>query len=356
MGTTHRSRTHIIESITRRPHLFDLYQVVRLLELEDKTHAATKRHYDPRYEFIRFKTATTLSFPLHDIVEATRESVNASKTTLYTNALSLIGATGTLPHHDTEKLLKNKKDKNNALEDFMNIFHHRLNILLYRAWQKNHLLFQLEAFNHGIQEHDNLRSILRSSIGINNTHLTNKTDIDDDSLFYYSGLLSHKNKSSNGLAILLSHFFKLPISVKPFQGQWLSISNSEQTQLTYRGNCCNTLGEQTYLGEKIWSLQHQFSIHIGPLSYQQFRQCLPNNGLLKILINLTRRYIPIDLSFTISLELKAEEIPYCQLRSNNPLLLGWNTWLKNKASEQNVFDVVLGEYHALTQTIYGSAH
>jgi predicted component of type VI protein secretion system len=80
---------------------------------------------------------------------------------------------------------------------------------------------------------------------------------------------------------------------------------------------------------------------LGPLSYEQFKKLNPQQTLFKNLIQLIRRYIPLDLSFKIQLELIAADIAYCELRNNNPIQLGWNSWLKSKNFHRNVNDIIL---------------
>ena len=44
-----------------------------------------------------------------------------------------------LPHHYTELLIQRIRERDDSLRDFLDLFHHRLISLFYRAWEKYRL-------------------------------------------------------------------------------------------------------------------------------------------------------------------------------------------------------------------------
>jgi len=77
--------------------------------------------------------------------------------------------------------------------------------------------------------------------------------------------------------------------------------------------------------------QSKFRLRLGPLSYEQFLDFLPNGTAFPPATKLIRFLAGIEFDFDLQLVLKAIEVPACQLRTQGlgGPLLGWTTWLKS---------------------------
>jgi type VI secretion system protein ImpH len=138
------------------------------------------------------------------------------------------------------------------------------------------------------------------------------------------------------LQAILRDYFQLEVSVRQFQGQWLSLDAAHQSRLEEdRGN--NQLGISAVAGEEVWDVQSKFRIRVGPVAYAQFIRLLPDPGriaernLFFLLSHLARLYVGPELDFDVQVVLLEAEVPECQLSGDGTVgpLLGWNTWVRS---------------------------
>jgi type VI secretion system protein ImpH len=160
--------------------------------------------------------------------------------------------------------------------------------------------------------------------------------VEDLVTLYFSGFLAHRPRCAISLEAFLKEYFQLPIEVRQFQGQWLQLEPANQSVLGEdRQN--NQLGSNVVAGENVWDVQGKFRICIGPLSYEQFAEFIPDRSPRKpgkslfLLTHLTRLYAGPELAFEVQVVLRGQDVPPCQLEEGKPTdpRLGWNTWLSN---------------------------
>jgi type VI secretion system protein ImpH len=160
--------------------------------------------------------------------------------------------------------------------------------------------------------------------------------VDDLALLYYSGLFAHRPRCAAGLQAILRDYFQLEVSVRQFQGQWLSLDPVDQSRLEEEdGN--NQLGVTSVVGEQLWDVQSKFRIRVGPVPYSRFIRLLPDlsriaeGNLFYLLSHLARLYVGPELDFDVQVVLSEDEVPECQLSEDGTVgaLLGWNTWVSS---------------------------
>ena len=69
---------------------------------------------------------------------------------------------------------------------------------------------------------------------------------------------------------------------------------------------------------------------------------LPSGKTYRAFVQLTKFFVGQEFNFDIRLILKAEEVPYCQLKETAecPPQLGWTTWLKCQDLTQDADEVI----------------
>jgi type VI secretion system protein ImpH len=146
---------------------------------------------------------------------------------------------------------------------------------------------------------------------------------------------------------MLREYFQLPIEVRQFQGQWLRLEAVNQSRLG-GDDANNQAGVNLVAGDRVWDVQNKIRIRLGPLTYEQFNEFLPDQSPVPerkaffLLAHLVRLYIGPAVDFDVQLILKASEVPGCLLLDwdGRSPQLGWNTWTFSKPLTSDVDDPV----------------
>jgi type VI secretion system protein ImpH len=344
-----RKNTSITRKLLEAPYEYRFLQAVRLLEraaLCEKGNTQSSissnpvaRFTPPGSEVIRFKTNQSLAFPsseIHDIKRVSK-SPTVAQWQMIINLMGLTGSMGVLPYHYTELILKRQKQKDDNIESFLNLFNHRTLSLFFQASVKYNLPLQYERHRlhnpHAAQKEPHTRALL-SLIGMGTTGLSNRLHTKDESLIYYSGLFSHKIRTSTGLKQILRSHFNIPVEIDQFIGQWRDLIDDVRSRLPdinhpLGQNVC--LGKSAMLGRRGWFAQGKIRIILGPLSKQQLDRFSPGTLTLKALNELVRMYVGMENDYEFIIRIKRRDLPEkIQLSRKRQPIISWNTWLLSK--------------------------
>ena len=347
-----RKNTSITRKLTEAPYEYQFLQTVRLLErstlFEKETSQSTvasnpvAKFTPPASESLRFKTNQSLAFASSEVASIKRidKKSGISQWQMVVNIMGLTGSMGVLPFHYTELVLKRQKQKDETLNHFFDLFNHRIISLFFQASVKYNLPLQYER-NHlqhlaNNPQEPQTRALL-SLIGMGTVGLTNRLYTKDESLIYYSGLLSQQVRSATGLKQILRCHFGIPVEINQFVGQWQSLIDDVRTRLPdfdHPSGSNSCLGRSAMLGKKGWFAQGKIHIILGPLNKQQLKQFAPGTHALKALNELVRIYVGMENDYDFIIRIKKCDIPdKIQLGDKNPPVIGWNTWLSNKPAD-----------------------
>jgi type VI secretion system protein ImpH len=306
---------------------FSFFQAVRLLE---RHHApkATVGHQGPASEeILRFRPDTSLGFPVSDVVSV--EAVPASddqpaRFRITTSFLGLYGSTSPLPTFYSEEMLR--RDADDPVRAFVDLFHHRLLSLFYRCWTKYRYHIQFEG-----EGKDEFSRRMFGFIGLGTAGLTERTGLPAARLIRYAGLLTQRPRSAASLEGMLGDFFDGP-SVRIVQciARWVTIPPEQQIRL---GRLNSRLGIDASLGEKVMTRSSQFRVVLGPMGYALFLGFLPDGESFRMLNALVVLFLNDPLDFDVELQLRGEEIRPLQLKRREGGRLGWTTWLTTEGFE-----------------------
>jgi type VI secretion system protein ImpH len=343
--------------LLQEPHRFDFFQAVRLLESMARAQARhdprrpVGRDQPPEREVVRFRTWPSLGFAASALRQirppAPRPGAADGEPPpeMVVTFLGLTGAAGALPYHYTALLLRRVRLKDQALRDFLDLFHHRLLSLFYRAWEKYRLPFVYERSRLGGNGDDAVSQGLYCLVGMGTAGLRGRLAFDDEAFLYYAGHFAHAPRSAVALEGVLEDYFAMPIRVEQLHGQWLPLDRDDQalmpSELHPQGQN-NQLGLDVVIGERVWDVQSKFRVRVGPLSYRQFRTLMPNGDGLRPLCQLARTYAGAEFDFDVQAVLAPAEVPWCRLGSeaDGEAYLGWNTWVRCEAFTDVVKDAV----------------
>ena len=352
-----RASTALINNLFREPYRFDFFQAVRVLDSQARRDAQPLRRWSvghdavPIQEIVRFRAPPSLSFPAASIVNLATGPVDPDQPAppdMTVAFLGLTGPSGVLPQHYTSLLIErcHVKNKDFALRDYFDIFHHRMVSLFYRAWEKYHFQFAYERVRlEQPDEDDDFTFALFSLVGLGTQGLRRRMAFDDEAVLYYGGYFSHFPRCAISLECLLNDYWQVPLEVQQFRGQWLYLSEEEQTSLPSGSrptglNCA--LGVDALVGTRVWNIQSMFRIRIGPVTYRQFREFMPIGRRLLPLSQMTRLYAGVEFDFDVQVVLKKEEVPWCQLLVDptEAPRLGWNSWVRSGPMQRDADEAV----------------
>lgn len=343
-----RKNASVIERLLSDPQEYSFFQAVRLLEralLVNHTNNPLLNRFQtiggfapPANEIMQFRTKPSLSFPESDIagIEGNLTDPEVRFCRVQTNFLSLAGSSGVLPYHYTEFILQRLKLKDTALAQFLDLFNHRLISIFYQSNTKYNLAFEPER-----KQLKNQRSelttppskIILGVIGMGTRGLSNRLQFKDETLLFYSGLLSHKIRSAQGLKQMLADYFQLPVSIQQFIGQWQELLPDFRTRTASKAmplgqNAC--LAASAMLGARGWIAQGKIRIVLGPLTRTQFYQFAPGTKSLASMNDMVRFYLGLEHDYEFVIEVNRADLPNkIQLQNTKPPIIGWNTWLSS---------------------------
>jgi type VI secretion system protein ImpH len=237
-----------------------------------------------------------------------------------------------MPIHLTEYMLDRRNhSKDRTLEMFLNIFHHRIYSLFFRAWALNQRTVDYESASgkHG--------QYLRCLIGLGTGGTENRDHVPDDARIYYSGWLGALSRSPAGLAAILADFLGVPVEVHSFQTMWLDLPRDSQCRLG-ESRATSMIGTSCFAGERIRVSHLKYRIRLGPLERAEYENLLPGGPAFRQLGEWVRSFLGEELFCEAQLVLRRHDVPACRLGGG--ARLGWTTWLGQPAADRDVDDLV----------------
>jgi type VI secretion system protein ImpH len=370
--TSPQPSNNLDDQLLQEPSSFDFFQAVRLFERLEPTRKPVGRRASSGNEIIRFRVPATTAFPASSIERIDPATEQHPVPEMWVNFMGLTGPSGVLPAHYTELLVRRHLDfrgsERYVLQDWLDLFNHRLISLFYRAWEKYRFWIPFERGEYNRQNPDSFTRVLRSLIGLGTPAMRNRLrvsipemsqryepdpqprepQIQDLSLLRYAGLLAQRCRSAANLQAILADYFLVPVTVEQFQGQWLVLEDADQSQL---GSDDSTamLGTGAVIGPRVWDVQGKFRVRLGPLTYQQFCAFFPDRSpttqrkAFFLLSQLVRLFAGPEFDFDIQLVLRREDVPPTQLTIDDELgsRLGWNTWLCGSPPAEDAHDAII---------------
>jgi type VI secretion system protein ImpH len=352
---------------------FDFFQAVRVLEKLAPERAPIGLDGPPANEVARFRAHLSMSFPPSQIIALDPPNESRSSPLFTVTFLGLYGPSGVLPTHYTQLLMDLVRDVRGAerysLRDFFDLFDHRFISLFYRAWEKYRFYLPYDRGEPFGAIPDTFTLGLRSLMGFGSPGLTNRlhvvsaelaareptwgmsqaspdalAKIDELALLYYAGFFVQRPRNATNLRLLLADYFRLAVEVRQFQGQWLAIPESGQTRIGEFGS----LGVNAIAGERVWDVQSRFRVRLGPLTFTQFAELLPDPApqaerkTFFLVAQLARVFAGSEFDFDVQLVLAGPGVPEAVLGDQPGAgpRLGWTVWLISSQPSEPVDDAV----------------
>ncbi len=272
-------------------------------------------------ETIRLRPSTSLAFPVADIESLQIQAASRGRPQRYLVTLTLAGlygVTSPLPRWYAQEILwAVARDGASApARAFLDIFHHRLLSLLYRAWRRAR-----HEYDYIPGARDQLSRFLLGLAGLTPDSLQSSSGLEPARLLRYLGLLLLRNRPAAGLEQLLTAELRswLPsqkqLKVQVIQlppVRWVTLPADQQTRLG-RQPTGTALGSGPVLGRSQQDRTTYLELRIGPLSYRSLLTLTPGTAFAKRLLALSRLYLKQSVDLAIRVTVPTHEVPRSRL-------------------------------------------
>ena len=374
MADSDRASSHPVtlhEQLESEPYAFDFYQAVRRMDCQHPDKPRTGESVRLADDPVRFGQEPTLEF-----APATLQSFERRKSAvprLVQRFFGMFGPHGAMPIHITEYVRERIRNHGDfTLRRFFDIFHHRMIALFYRAWARVRPTVSFDQPNS-----DRFGDYIGSLFGLGMRSLADRDAFPDLPKRHFAGLMSCQTHHAEGLLAILSGYFRLPVQLQEYIGQWIELPENCRCLL---GQSAAGLGVNTTVGSHAWDCQQKFRLIFGPLRLDDYYRMLPGGssksssveigqhtqvsagGAPRSMLELwqhvarasgvsldrlkaaVRSYTGDELQWDLQLILKKQETPPLGLGIVGRL--GWSSWLIRDPMPRDPDDLVLDAMRA----------
>ncbi|MET0983662.1 MAG: type VI secretion system baseplate subunit TssG [Telluria sp.] len=308
---------NFLRALEAEPWRFDFCDALRRIECLFPQLPRIGQALRPRDEPIRLGQDPSVDFA-PAALSAFRVPAGAAVPLLQVRFFGLLGPNGPLPLHLSEFVrARALHDGDPTALRFLDLFTHRFLALFYRAWAQARPTASLD------RPGDDRFALYPAALcGLGEPALRGRTAVAESAKLFYSGLLARQVRNRDGLAALLSGYFRLPVEIEEFVGHWLALPGPDRSSL---GRANAGLGRGALLGARIWDCQYKFRVRCGPLDLDRYESFLPGGAALPQVADWVRQYLGFELDWDLQLLLVAQQVP--RIRLGRYGRLGWTTWL-----------------------------
>jgi type VI secretion system protein ImpH len=326
----------LLTEVAKDPEHHDFFALLRAIECTRPDSQRLGQATRPVDEPIRMGQEASLSFAPSTLAYL-RLGREGRPPRLGVHFLGMLGPNGPLPIHVTEYARDRQRNAgDHTLVRFLDLFHHRVLALFYRAWANAQPTVQRDR-----PASDRFVAYLGALFGIGSPAMRDRDVLPDNAKLYFAGRLVHQGRNAEGLRAMIADYFGLPTDLEEFIGEWTPLLESERWRIT-RTAFAGALGVSTILGARAWQRQTKFRVVFGPLKEDQFQSLLPGSERLRVLKALVRNYVGDSLNWDLRLFLdKRVSQPF---RLDRITRLGWTSWLGHCPEGEGREDLIINPH------------
>jgi type VI secretion system protein ImpH len=183
-------------------------------------------------------------------------------------------------------------------------------------------------------------------VGLGQPSLQDRDTVPDHHKLHHAGHLARQTRNVEGLVRPLAALLRVPVVMKEYCMQWLTLAEGDRTRLTTialaggksrqrieLGAASSRLGQGAILGARVPDVQHKFRLLIGAMSLREFERYLPGGVRFVQVRDWVRNYLGVELAWDSRLILQREQVPAVQLGHYGQL--GWTSWLGMPAGKRS---------------------
>lgn len=314
--------------LIRDARQFEAFQLLRLIECANPGKARLGVAARPTQEPVRLGQDPELRFSSTQVTSYT--PADGSMPERVALDFGLLGPQGPMPLHLTEYVrARSRQHGDRAFERFLDLFHHRMSCLRYRAWAATQPVIGRDR-----RGDDRFAGYVSSLCGLTHGPGSAESPIDEGSRLGAAGLLGDRRRHPAGLVALLARACEVPVSIEPFIGQWLPAP--DRAGMRFGARARGILGDGYVLGRRVWDRQHKFRIVFGPLDAAQSERLLPGTAGYSRIVAWVELYVGTTLDVEVELRLMHGAAPPMRLGVSSRLAR--STWLgpANRSHERRV--------------------
>lgn len=302
-GASRRSRPRLSDLLGGSPLHLTFIAAMRRLESVFRSAPRFGEAGDPALEPVRFAQDPSLAFR----GSALTGIVHDDETTPARVEVSYFGAFGPhgpFPTHLTQYIDDQRRQRGDRTWiGFLDIFHHRMISLFYRAWANAQPMVYRDR-----PETDRFAHYAGALIGQSTTPSPRPpAEIDEVALCAATHFVG-PTRHAEGLRKTLQLCFGVPVAIDEFVAQWLEVPAEYcwviPPSLPDIDCAIGRLGSSTRVGTQVYDRQSKFRVVVGPLALEEYRRFLPGGDLLAMLVEVVCRYAGSELRWDARLILR----------------------------------------------------
>jgi type VI secretion system ImpH/TssG family protein len=303
----------------------DFWGFVRRLEKNNPSGARLGKAKHPVDENIRFGQAPYLYFPATDIAEILEGKSAGVDALIITYFFGLLGVNGPMPLEFTSYVYRRSHNYfDNTWRRFLDIIHHRMLVLYYRAFAMNEQSISFDREND-----DAIRDIVKSFCSLPPQVLTEgKRDaIALSSVNNFAFMVRNRE----GLEEVLRRLLKTNVAVRDFITASYDLSPEDYAVLGDPKTA--TLGLNLQIGRTYFSSTLRFEIVIGPIDFNAYQILMSGFTGFDILTQAVNLYLDRPLDYVLVFKLDGSSIPPARLgfdwedKNGDAAQPGFNCWI-----------------------------
>jgi type VI secretion system protein ImpH len=323
----------LLERVARAPHAFDYFHLLRTVDALAPERPRLGTSARPEQDILRIGQSPTLNFAPATLAAA-ELGEGDRPARLRTYAFGMFGPNGPLPLPLTEYAYRRAVHSGDrTLGDFIDLLHHRLATLFFRAWAASE-----PTVSHDRLQEDVFAEQLASLAGYGMASLRDRDAMPDLAKLHFVGRLASPARNPEGLTAILGSFFKVPVRLDEFVPSWLTLPQ-DSLCLLGRDPATGTLGSTATAGGRIRVHHHRFRLRFGPMRLSDYERLLPGQTSMQRLVPIVHNFVGNELAWSVNLLLRHDEVPKTRLGRTGRL--GWTSWIGTRPGTAPADDLTL---------------
>lgn len=313
------------EELRAEPFRFDLLALMREFERTEPDKPRIGKAQVTAQEIVRLGQDPFLEFPASN-VEVYREE-DGKPPEVRSRFLGFFGPQGPLPLTTTLEAYHWMRRRDDAFVRFVDIFTIRFIQLFFRAWADARPISQFDR-----PEEDRFSAYVGSFIGIGTAPYRDRDRVPDIAKLPYAGLLASRVKSASRLEQALRGILGVEVHIREREGMWLDFEDDDLSRI---GESGATLGRDSYLGRRVYSINDKAVIELRARTSEEYDALLPGGTLFARLADMVAFYLGDTVEFDVQVALPRRFQKPAQLGRSGQL--GWNAWSAPEQTESMEF-------------------